>query len=107
MACLKTSLLSHLPCLNKVDWLIDRSPSLRLAFKSSSIFFHEREARAVDFLQFLCFLRQKASERAGANYRNRKWEAKVFEKAYPSFRAKSRQNRSLMQKYKQFYKIVD
>ena len=22
-ACLKTSLLSHLPCLNKVDWLID------------------------------------------------------------------------------------
>ena len=25
-ACLKTSLLSHLPCLNKVDWLIDCMP---------------------------------------------------------------------------------
>ena len=23
MACLKTSLLSHLPCLNKIDWLIE------------------------------------------------------------------------------------
>ena len=38
-------------------------------------FFHEREARAVDFLGFL---RQKRAREP----RNRKWEAKDFENVY-------------------------
>ena len=49
----------------------------RLAHKSISIFFYQREARAVDFL---CFLRQKRAIERELNYRNRKWEGKDFEK---------------------------
>ena len=48
-------------------------------------FFHEREAWEVDFLSFLRQKRARERElvpRAGANYRNLKWEAKDFEKVY-------------------------
>ena len=34
-ACLKTSLLSHLPCLNKADWLIDWFISVRTCYKKA------------------------------------------------------------------------
>ena len=60
------------------SWICSVVP--RLAYKSSSNFFYEREARAVDFYVF-CGKSERESER-GTNQRNRKWEAKDFEKVY-------------------------
>ena len=53
-ACLKTSLLSHLPCLNKADWLIDWLNQKREAQNQTSaqrlLQSHDSEQRVLFFL---------------------------------------------------------